>query len=390
MTINGSHQIPVLAIGELGLVHCLGTAGIPVYTASEKEKNIASYSRYSKDHLIFSSYESQDFINELNEFGELLENRAVIMCHDDRAMLTISNHRSQLREHFLFQLPKAEMVEKILDKLAFFRLCEQYDLPAPASLEISSPGGLSAVQSKIKAPYIIKPPYRHYWYGERFKEEVGQYRKAFICQTFDELELMYGKIARINPSVLIQEYVVGDDRQMYDINLLVTEDGTIKSKVIAQKLRVYPPKAGWGSYVRTVFDDQMMDVCQDIIEKLGLVGMVNIQFKKDERSGKPKLIEIHTRTSIFDVLGAAAGQNVPAKYYQELTSPAVEPLTDYKEDVTYINLARDLRLLIRHRKEYDLSLWEWVRTYKNVSVFDGMTFKDPKVLYHELRSAFTR
>lgn len=388
---NGkNNKVPVIAFGELGLVHCLGTAGVPVYTASEGEKNIASYSRYSKDHIIFSTYESQDFIEELNALGDTMDEKAVIMCHDDRAMLSISNYRERLKKNFLFRLPKAKMVKGILDKLAFCRVCEKYNLPAPSSSKISSLGELTAVRDKLKSPYIIKPPYRHLWYGDEFKKTVGRYQKAFICQTYDELELTYKKIAEINPSVVVQEYVMGDDRQMFDINLHVTGDGKIEGYVIGQKMRVYPPKAGWGSYVRTVFDDEMISICSSIISKLDLVGMVNIQFKKDKRTGKPQLIEIHTRTSIFDYLGASAGQNIPYRYYHSLLGEELDKAGDYQKNVTYINLARDLRLLIRHRKEYDISLMEWFKTYRDVSVYDGMTLKDPAVLYRELRSVLTR
>lgn len=388
MINSQSSKIPVLTFGELGLIHCLGTAGIPVYTASEESRSITSYSRYSKKHLVFSSYDSEKFIDELAAFGESLMSKAVLMCHDDQAMLNISNNRERLKKNFLFCLPEAEIVNKILDKLLFCRLCKEFSLPAPESIEISEFKELKQAKKNLDPPYIIKPAYRHYWYHKDFSKIVGSYQKAFICQTFDELESLYKKIAKINPNAVIQEYIMGEDRRLYDVNLHIRENGEIDGYVIGQKLRVYPPKAGWGSYVKTIFDEEMIEVCAEIISKLDLKGMINIQFKKDERTEQPKLIEIHTRTSIFDFLGAAAGQNIPSKYYSYLTGAPIEKSQSYKSDIKYINLARDLRLLIRHRKDCKLSLIEWIKTYSNVSVYDGMILKDPKVFYHELRSAF--
>lgn len=385
---QNSFKNPVLAFGELGLVHCLGAAGIPVYTASEKSRSVTSYSRYSTNHILFSSYNSDSFIHELCTFAESFEEKIVLMCHDDRAMLNISNNREKLKNHFLFRLPEAEMVEKIYDKLLFCSVCETYNLPAPKSLVISQSEDLWQVKTKLSAPYIIKPAYRHYWYHEDFSEIVGQFQKAFICETFDEVRELYAKIQKIHPDVVIQDYVVGGDEQLFDVNLHITPDGEIDGHVIAQKIRVYPPKAGWGSYVKTIFDEEMLQICSSIISKLKLRGLANIQFKKDERTNQPKLIEIHPRTSIFDFLGAAAGQNIPAKYYSNLThSPVLAP-GSYEADVKYINLARDLRLMIRYRKDIKISLVEWLKTYRKVSVFDGLTFKDPKVIYHELRSVF--
>lgn len=382
-------KLPVITFGELSLVHCLGTAGIPVFTASEKTPNVTYHSRFSKRHLVFSSYESSKFIDELCTLGASFESKVMLMGHDDRALLSISKHRKRLEDYFLFLLPDHEMVTRILDKLLFCRLCEEYELPAPASIEISGLDQVKQVHSKLKAPYIIKPAYRHYWYNEEFVEVVGHYQKAFVCDNYDDLEALYRKIMKVNPSVVVQEYVVGDDNRLFDVNLNVDAQGNIDAYAIGQKLRVYPPKAGWGSYVKTVEDEEMLDICAGIIDKLNLKGMVNIQFKKDSRTDEPKLIEIHTRSSIFDFLGASAGQNVPARYYSDITGVKIKSET-YRSNVTYLNIARDLRLFIRYRKEYGISWFDWLKTYSGVAVYDGMLFKDPKAMYYELQTAFSK
>lgn len=393
-TINGNGfnnvKNTVVTIGELGLIHCLGKEGIPVITTSEgkeSEKSLASYSRYSRKHLTFSSYESAEFIKELIEFGKSVDSKPVLMSHDDRALLNISENRDQLKKYFLFSLPEASIVYRILNKLMFCRLCKEFELPAPESKEISGFEQLPEVKYDLKPPYIIKPTFNHYWYDKKFQATVGNYQKAYVCLDYNELESLYLKIHQINSSVVVQEFIVGNDSNLFDVNLYITENGGIDSYVIAQKLRVYPPTAGWGSYVKTVFDDEMFRICGEIIDKLNLIGMANIQFKKDERTNEPKLIEIHTRTSIFDFLGASAGQNIPARYYSDLTGVKMERSQTYKTDIKYINLARDLRLFVRHRKEYESSLLEWIYTYRNVSVYDGMMIKDPKVFYYKLKSA---
>ncbi|HEX6983581.1 MAG TPA: ATP-grasp domain-containing protein [Balneolaceae bacterium] len=383
-----NQKSPVLTFSALGLIHCLGTAGIPVYTASEEKPNVASYSRYSKKHTIFSPFASEAFIDELCDLGNSFDGKIALMWTHDGAGLNISNNRERLKENFLFRLPHPEMVKKILNKLLFCRLCEEYDLPAPESVEVSQLDELKKAKKRLKAPFIIKPAHTYYWYHKDFSKIIGNYQKAFIFQNFDEVEAFYKKISKINPNVVLQEYVVGDDHQLFDVNLHINQKGEIDSYAIAQKMRVYPPKAGWGCYVKTIFDEELLEICKRIIAKLELKGMMNIQFKRDERTNQPKLIEMHPRTSIFDFLGTAAGQNIPLKYYSSLTGIQIGESKQYQTDIKYINIARDLRLLIRHRKDYGLSLMEWMKSYSGVSVYDGMMLKDPRVLYHELRSAF--
>ncbi|MEX2573506.1 MAG: hypothetical protein WD317_04380 [Balneolaceae bacterium] len=430
MNLSEKNTTPAVLIGEPGLVHCMSRHGIPVYTVSESSPSISSHSRYSDSHLTVSSYDSEEFIDELCALGQRLADdtvgkKAVLMSHDDRVLLNISNHRDRLEKYFLFRLPPADRVRSLLDKLKFCRLCEKYNLPAPVSVEVSGVDDLEKAGKAITPPYLIKPGYRHYWYAPDFTDIVGSYQKAYVCSTTGELEALYAKISRVHPDVVVQEYVAGDDDQMLDVNLHVTADGNIDGYVICRKLRVYPKVAGWTCYARTVLDESVYRTCREIIGELGLTGLLNLQFKRDEFSGEPRLIEIHTRTSILDYQGAAAGQNLPLKYYldlaggigdpealpagqpslQERAEPAEYPLPEqagesegrretaplsasppYLPDVGYIHLARDIRHFARYRKNSGYTFGEWLASYRNVRVFDSMKVRDPKVLVKMLLS----
>src|SRR5690625_1076134 len=473
--VTSRSEPPAIVIGEPGLVHCLGTEKIPVQTVSEDRSNISAWSRYSRKHHIFGQYDSDEFVDDLCNLGRNLSSRPVLMSHDDRALLTISDNREKLSPHFRFLLPEKQMVEMLLDKLQFCRLCNRYDLPAPASIEINDPDELHQVWDVITPPYLIKPGYRHYWYSPDFSRVVGTYQKAYVCNTFPELESLYSRIAQIHPAVVIQEFITGTDDQMYDVNLHVTEEGAIDSYVIARKLRVYPPVAGWTCYSETVIDDELFEVCRQIIDRLNLVGLLNLQFKQDSRTGEYKLIEIHVRSSILDYQGAAAGENIPARYFRYLTrqqnggtpsraigqsalngnvntwdrtssepdagtfsdnstlyegyndvgseparsnlrsehDPRIwdtheseRPLPDrptdsaqhdpgvadreantpyqaagYRAGVSYVHLARDLRLLLKSRGELSTAdVVTWLLNYRKVDVFDGLMLKDPVAL----------
>lgn len=472
--ITSRSETPAIVIGEPGLVHCLGTEKIPVQTVSEDRSNISAWSRYSRKHHIFGQYDSDEFVDDLCELGRNLSSRPVLMSHDDRALLTISDNREKLSPHFRFLLPEKQMVEMLLDKLQFCRLCNRYDLPAPTSIEINDPEELHQVWDAITPPYLIKPGYRHYWYSPDFSRVVGTYQKAYVCHTFQELESLYSRIAQIHPAVVIQEFITGTDDLMYDVNLHVTEEGAIDSYVIARKLRVYPPVAGWTCYSETVIDDELFEVCRQIIDRLNLVGLLNLQFKQDSRTGEYKLIEIHVRSSILDYQGAAAGENIPANYFRYLirhqnggttsravsrsalngdvnhwdpsSIPDVEKFSDntfyrgysgvegeyarsnlrteqdphiwdihdsekalpvrpaadntqqdpgvadreaiapyqtagYRAGVSYVHLARDLRLLLKSRGELSTAdVVTWLLNYRKVDVFDGLMLKDPVAL----------
>lgn len=366
---------PALVCSEIGLVHCLGAAGITVITGTEQSDNSALYSRYTKKRIQFSSYESDQFIKELCELGKELHYKPVLMSYDDRLILNLSRNRKELQKYYRFLLPGEEMVENLLNKVKFIELADQYNLPAPASVKVSDESDLKLVEDRLEKPFLIKPTYRHHWFHENFQEIVGPYKKAYVCNPFQELQDRYRKIAQINPNVVVQEYIEGPDHHMYDVNMYIDKSGTVKGSIVGQKMRVYPPTAGYGSYVITVNDEEILVLSEQIAEKLQLFGMINIQFKKDETTGKPMLIEIHARTSIFDVLGIKSGVNIPAIYYADMTGARLPENTAGKNGVKYFNVSRDLRFMVKNRKNVTLS--ELVQSYKGTKIFDGFSLKDP-------------
>ncbi|MEX0719060.1 MAG: ATP-grasp domain-containing protein [Balneolaceae bacterium] len=366
---------PVLVCSEIGLVRCLGAAGIPVLTGTEESDNSALYSRYSKKRFNFSSYESEEFIQELINIGKELDYKPVLMSYDDRLIINISRHREELLKYYNFLLPEEEMVENLLDKMAFIKLADEYNLPAPASVKVSEEKDLNQIEDQLKKPYLIKPTYRHHWFHKDFPEVVGSYKKAFVCNSFQELEDRYKRISQINPNVVVQEYIEGPDSNMYDVNMYIDAGGEVKGSIVSQKLRVFPSTAGYGSYVITVDDQKILNMSKQIARKLNLRGLINVQFKRDEKTKEPKLIEIHTRTSIFDVLGIKSGINTPALYYADMTGTTVPVNGAGKYGVKYINVSRDLRFIMENHKS--LTVLNLAKSYMGTKVFDGLSIKDP-------------
>ncbi|MBD3615447.1 MAG: ATP-grasp domain-containing protein [Gracilimonas sp.] len=375
--IQKNQNNPALICSEIGLVRCLGSAGIPVITGTEVKGNPALYSRYSHERINFSSYESEQFIQELCEFGDKLDYKPLLMSYDDRLLLNISRNRDELLKYYRFLLPKPEMVEGLLDKLKFVELAKKYNLPTPPSVRVRKKGDLKLVSKHLKKPYLLKPLYRHHWFHENFSSIVGSYKKAFVCSTLQELKTLYERIAQINPNVVIQEYIEGPDDHMYDINMYIDDRGNVKGALVAQKLRVYPPTAGYGSYVVTVDDPEILNLSKEIAQKLDLAGLTNIQFKKRKDTGEPILIEIHTRTSIFDILGIKAKMNLPVIYYKDLNGLPLHTNGQYLSGVKYINVGRDLRLFLKNRKTYGLTLPKMAKSYMGPKVIDGFSIKDP-------------
>ncbi|MDZ7808684.1 MAG: hypothetical protein U5K71_16470 [Gracilimonas sp.] len=213
-----------LVIGQLGLVHSLQEAGIPFILGTEKDNNYIRYSKFVKNVSYFSSFKSEKFVEELCELAKSLSGKAVIFSDDDDAIYTISEHRERLEGHYLFSFPNKETVSKVLDKQHFSILAEKYDLPAPKSFNISNINELTNAAENCEFPCIIKPVFRSDWYHPDFSKVVGKYKKAFVLENKEDLLQLYNKITAINPNLVLQEYIEGDDKLHFSVNMYVDEN----------------------------------------------------------------------------------------------------------------------------------------------------------------------
>lgn len=378
MTKSKHRLLPALVLGETGLIHNLAKAEIPLYVGSEIRDNPSIYSRYPQKRIFFSKYTSETFIDELCEFGESLEQKAVIFSDDDHAILNIAQNQDRLKPYFLFSFPAAEKVKKLLDKQLFCEFVDEYNLPAPKSITLSSVDDLRVKPvSELIYPCIIKPSFKQAWWNTDFGEKVGEYQKAITCHTYAALKKKYEQIAKINPHVVVQEFIKGEEEEIYSVNMCVDKKGGLKGYFIAQKLRTYPVKAGEGCYIVTVKDPEMISMAMEIARKLKLTGLLNIQFKRDERTGKPVLLEIHTRNSVWSYLGTAAGVNLAEIYYNDLTGNGLDEIPEYEEGVTFIFLEKDIKAFIQNLKAQQISSSWWLRSYFKKFVLAGYQWKDP-------------
>ncbi|MEX0780799.1 MAG: hypothetical protein WD491_13845 [Balneolales bacterium] len=379
--MKNENQNPALVLGEIGLVHSLGMAGVPVYVGSNERNRPVMYSRYAQKKYYFSDYSSEKFVDELENIGRSHDRKITIFSDNDDALLTISNHRDRLAKSFYFIFPEADLVEKVLDKQQFGRLAEENNLPVPVTFGVSSSEQMQETIRQLRFPVILKPMFRSDWYHKDFSRIVGLYKKAYKCDNKNEVFTLYNKISQINPRLVVQEFVRGDDDMHYELNMYVSEKSEVKGYFIGRKHRVCPIGAGMGSYIETVEDKEVLDKSLKMVETLRLKGLLDFQYKRDNITGDAKLLEIHFRNTVWGNLGAIAGLNLYKLYHNELTGN-VEPYSQtYRLGVKYFALVRDIPAFRQYHAAGQLTFREWLRTYRGDYVIEECRIKDIPALF---------
>ena len=379
--MKGESPVPALVCGEIGLVRSLGEAGIPVYVGSYYDDNIAYYSRYCARKVRFSHSLARDFVDRLIELGKAEQRKMVFFSDDDRAVLTFSAHRRELEPYYYFNLPDHTLVDSILDKRKFASLAESKGLPVPRSFMPSSAEEAEAFAKKVGYPCILKPSHKDDWWHPQFREVVGPYRKAILCRDREELTGYFTKIVRINPAVVMQEYVDGDDLDLYSVNLYCNAAGEPLAYFIGHKLRVYPIHAGVGSLVETVHEEEVAAAALQATRALGLRGHVNIQFKRDRRNRTLKIMEMHTRNSLWAYLATGSGLNITAIAYYDMIGTPCPLNSGLRYGTRWIDLNKDVKALLDYRKTGEWTVRRWLASYAGKKVFHVHSMKDPAPLF---------
>ncbi len=110
---------------------------------------------------------------------------------------------------------------------------------------------------------------------------------------------------------------------------------------------------------------------------LGYQGIASVGFKKDERDGRWKLIELNARTWMAHELSDRAG--IPLVYleYLDLAGLPKPDLKDFRDGVRWWDGMSDLDSFWRLRRRGDMTTVQWLRSWFGSDVFSHYAPDDP-------------
>jgi D-aspartate ligase len=369
---------PALVVGEIGLIRSLGEAGIPLFVGSYYADNIGLYSRYCSRRVRLSHTSSEQFVRELIEFGRAQKRKMVFFSDDDRAVLTFSQHRDALADYYYFNLPENKTVEDVLDKRRFARVARDLKIPAPLTITPESLDELIIASRDISYPCVIKPASKDQWWHPDFLRLVGPYRKAIRCGNREELLYYYKKVSQIDKNLLIQDYIPGNDAYLYSVNLYLDKQQNDLAHFIGHKLRIYPIHAGVATLVQTITDERMHALAIDIAKKLKITGHLNIQYKLMPGTQELKVIEIHTRNSLWCYLSTGAGLNISAIAYYDMIGMPCPLKSNFETGIRWLDISKDLKALRDYGRNGELTCRDWLRSIRGGRVVHHvLSLKDP-------------
>ncbi len=307
---------PVVLLGGLNVLRALGVAGIPVIVASSCKDEVAFASRYCRGRLQLPSLDHKRAVADaLLRAGERLSGglgrRLPLFYSNDGWQRLVQDYRSELAQHYTLLLNDPDVADALIEKDLFQPLAVARGLPIPRTLDWDA-------LERFSDPVILKP-------RTKFAHEVspahlrlfGRQGKACIFPNGRAL-LADTSAQQLRDEVLIQEYVGGDDRQIWSFHGFCDEHSELLGWFIGRKLRTYPALTGASTYLELAHDEPLADLGRSIVSALGLKGPFKIDLKRDPRTGRFRVLEVNARYNLWHYLGAANGLNLPLTAYEYL------------------------------------------------------------------------
>lgn len=354
----------------LGVARSLGRRGIPVYII-EDQHCVSSFSRYvTRVVKVENILDERKTIDAVLEVGRRfnLQNWVLIGTRDE-TVAAFSRYRMELAPFFRVTTGEWESVQWAWDKAKTYQLASELGIPCPGTFNPKCEEELPALYDNL--PLAIKPAVK-----ENFFYATGA--KAWRANTIEELHDLYNKAAQqIDTSeILVQEIIPGDGREQYSYCAFV-DHGKPHSVLTARRARQHPREFGRAAtYVETIEAPEIEELSERFLRAICYHGLVEIEFKRDPRDGKYKLLDVNARAWGFHSIGSAAGVDFPYLLFADRVGLPIEQVRA-AAGIGWLRLLTDVPTAISDIAHGSLSFASYIRSLGATRVESVFTWKDP-------------
>lgn len=260
----------------------------------------------------------------------------------------------------------------MLDKMRTLELARTVDVPTPNFWRIHSATDVQNLRDDIVFPVMVKPIHSH-----KFVRVFG--RKLFIIKdSFDELADRIRLAWDHGLEVMVVEMVPGPDDLLCSYYTYIDRSGRHLFHFTKRILRRHPVNSGPACHHITEWLPETAQLGRKFFDGIRFQGMANIEFKRDLRDGKLKVIEVNSRFTAAHELLVGCGAPVDLLIYCHLTGQPVPRFETYEQFRRLWNPLKDFQAFRELRARGELGLVDWVRSVLNRRVdFAIWSMRDP-------------
>ena len=330
------------------------------------------YTSISNPIVIKDFNNKENFRKALINYGEENKNNNILLiATSDLYVKMVMEEKSLLEKYYVFNYPDINIINNLLVKGTFYEIYKNMglDMPETYIYKCNQNDDINKIKKYFKEyPIIIKP------------SDVVEYHnleetldKVYKIYNEEELEKVILKIEKsgYNNNLIIQEFIPGDDSQLFDSIFYVGKNKKAQIATFAQiGLQEHTP-TGIGNctvlvngYDEHGYKEELIYKLKEFLEKIGYQGFAEFDMKYDFRDGKYKVLEINPRQSRSGYYVSACGCNLVEyliddliynkekefKIIKEKLILSFVPKKIIKKYIENENLIKEINKLIKNKK----------------------------------------
>ena len=343
-------------MGALGALRLLRRAGIPTFSIPAVPSH-ESRSRWARrlpgTRATLATTSLADILSACS-----LERAALIPC-SDAVLSAVAQLPGSLASRFPSSTPSAQAVAQLARKDKFATLLDALDVPHPVTLLLDEPRDLERFADLPFTHLFLKPVD-----SASFMRSYGV--KACRVRDMSDARTQLAKVHADGHRVVVQEYVPGPGSNHYLIDGFVDAGGTVRALFARRRLRMYPPDFGDSTHMVSVPLSEVepaVATLRTIVAAVGYRGIFSGEFKRDERDGLFKILEVNARVWIYVEFAGRCGVDVCTMSYRDALGLGVSEPADYRAGVRLVSPYLDLAAVRYAWRRGEMSPRAWLRSW---------------------------
>lgn len=372
----------------LAAVRSLGRAGYRVIVGDATHPNLAAQSRYCVKAFKYPSpYDGEDAFVQAVVEASVEYDVTLILPMTDITSAILTDRRAALPATTQVAAPDAATFWRASDKIALNELANTLGVPSPTTHVLTPPFDGSALDD-VRYPCIVKPA------RSRLKTTDGWIRTAVTrAVSRADLERQLADTPALRHPFMLQRQVDGEGIGVFAL----CNHGEPVMLFAHRRLREKPP---WGG-VSVLRESAPVDAvagqyATTLLRALRWHGVAMVEFKREQVTGIPYLMEINGRFWGSLQLAIDAGLDFPAGLAGLWLGSPPPPQPDYATGVRSRWLLGDVDHLLMRLREPAMPLhaapsipallWDFCHFFRRNTYYEVESLRDPGPSWYELRA----
>jgi predicted ATP-grasp superfamily ATP-dependent carboligase len=335
----------------LAVTRSLGRIGIPVTGISWNPHDFGLKSRYlTEKRLVEGDRAVLDAVR-----AEAAGDRVVLFPERDEHVEWALDHWEDAKAVADMPLPDdREAVVRLRRKDVLPLVAAEAGVPSPGT--VLADGDDAVRDADLRAPMVVKAVE-----GQEFALTFGQ--KALVAESVEEALAVARQASDRGFQTIVQEIVPDSHERIYSLLTYVARDGRPLVTLVGRKVRQGPLRFGTSAVFEVDYEPTVLDQGLRLLEAAGYTGIAHVEFAQDPRDGEFRVLEVNTRLPVWAALAANRHLDLPRIVYDDLSGREVAPLPTFKDNLTWVYLAKDVHVSLQMARRRELGPRGFLREY---------------------------